>query len=223
MTDTTAIPCSPPTSGCACGWGGECGCSDPLGLERTRFFPRMLVGPAELTQDQTWVRDKLRRHNRLLHGWGVVCGCDVSQARDDAGALVPWTVLVEPGYVLGPYGDEIVVDCPATFDLRSFGYEGGACPPPADPWCSEIRVERRPDQILYLAIRYDECLTRPVRTLAGCGCGCDDAECEYSRIRESFVLTALDALPPPYAGSGGIDLVYPSRELTFAESPYGNL
>jgi hypothetical protein len=42
-------------------------------------------------------------------------------------------------------------------------------------------------------------LTRPVRTLAGCGCGCDDAECEYSRIRESFALGVLDTLPESYA------------------------
>ena len=60
---TLAAPC-----GCGCGDHDGCNCSDPVGLERTRFFARMLVGPDELTQDQTWVRDKLRRHNRLLHG-----------------------------------------------------------------------------------------------------------------------------------------------------------
>ena len=160
----------------------------------------MLVGPDELTQDQTWIRDKLRRHNRLLHGWGVVCGCDVTQATGANGEKVPWTVCVDIGDVLGPCGDEIVVDCPVTFDIRN-GMPGdaGPCLPPADPWCVDVRVERRPRQIYYLAIRYDEHLTRPVRTLAGCGCGCDDAECEYSRIRESFALGVLDALPASYA------------------------
>jgi hypothetical protein len=85
-----AVPCAPAGGDCGCGCGG--GCSDPVGLERTRFYPRQLVGPDELTQDQAWVRDKLRRHNRLLHGWGVVCGCGVRQALDVDGAPVPWTV-----------------------------------------------------------------------------------------------------------------------------------
>jgi hypothetical protein len=185
-----------PAQGCGC--AGDCGCSNPVGLERTRFFPRMLVGPDELTQDQTWIRDKLRRHNRLLHGWGVVCGCDVTQQVDAQGRPVPWVVCVDQGYVLGPYGDEILVDCPVTFDIRGTTSATGPCAPPADPWCADVMVERRPDDVHYVAIRYDEWLTRPVRTLAGCGCGCDDAECEYSRIREGYALAALDALPESY-------------------------
>ncbi len=111
---------------------------------------------------------------------------------------MPWTVLVEPGDVLGPFGDEIVVDRETRFDLRGLATTGFDCPPPADPWCADVRVERRPRQTLYLAIRYDECLTHPERTLGGCGCGCDDAECEYGRIRETFSLTALDELPEAY-------------------------
>ncbi len=193
-----AVVSSPCGCGCGCA-DTACTCCDPVGLERTRFFPRMLVGPDELTQDQTWIRDRLRRHNRLLHGWGVVCGCNVTQATDANGRPVPWMICVDAGDVLGPCGDDIVVDCPVTFDVRN-GMMGelGPCSPPADPWCVDVRVERRPRQIYYLAIRYDEHLTRPVRTLAGCGCGCDDAECEYSRIRESFALGVLDALPASY-------------------------
>jgi hypothetical protein len=196
MTTTELHPSHTVVSPCGC--DGTCRCSDPLGLERTRFFPRMLVGPEELTQDQLWVKDKLRRHNRLLHGWGVVCGCNVTQATDAQGRPVPWLVCIEPGYVLGPFGDEIVVDCPVTFDIRTGASEPGPCSPPVDPWCAEVRVERPPNEVFYVAVRYDEYSTRPVRTLSGCGCGCDEAECEYSRIRESFALTALDTLPESY-------------------------
>lgn len=197
-----AIPCAL-RSDCGCGCGGSCGCSDPIGLERTRFYPRQLIGPDELTQDQRWVRDKLRRHNRLLHGWGVVCGCDVTQAAGPDGSATPWTVVVTPGDVLGPFGDEIVVDRETTFDLRLPSSPGFDCPPPSDPWCADVRVGRRPRQTLYLAIRYDECLTRPERTLGGCSCGCDDHECEYSRIRETFALTVLEALPDSYLPADG--------------------
>jgi hypothetical protein len=199
MTPSRATTTDP----CGCG-SPDCGCSDPVGLERTRFYSRMLVGPDELTQDQTWIRDTLRRHNRLLHGWGVVCGCDVTQQTDAQGEPVPWVVCVDQGYVLGPCGDEIVVDCPTTFDIRGSTGQLGPCSPPADPWCADVHVDRRPEQTIYVAIRYDEILTRPVRSLAGCGCGCDDAECEYSRIRESFALSALEALPDSYRDRPGL-------------------
>ena len=60
------------------------------GLERTRFFSRQLVAPEDLTQDQLYFREKSRRHNRMLHGWGIVCGACVK-----AGAT-PYEVVVEP-------------------------------------------------------------------------------------------------------------------------------
>ena len=45
---------------CGCGCGGDCagrtGCDGPVSLERTRFFPRQLVGPDDLTQDQRYFR-----------------------------------------------------------------------------------------------------------------------------------------------------------------------
>ena len=40
----------------------------------------------------------------MLHGCGVVSGCLVRAAEAD------WTVRIEPGYALGPQGDEIIVD-----------------------------------------------------------------------------------------------------------------
>ena len=38
--------------------------------------------------------------------------------------LLPWTVQVRKGYAIGPYGDEIIVDCDRTVDLRTSGVAG---------------------------------------------------------------------------------------------------
>jgi hypothetical protein len=183
--------------GCGCGCGpAHDACDDPAGLQRTRFFARQLVGPEDFTQDQRYFREKHRRHNRMLHGWGVVCGCEVSPAGDAANEPRPYTVCVAPGYVLGPYGDEILVDAPVTFDVRRVADDvRGGCPPPADPWCSPVKVDRGDATPFYLAIRYDECQARPVQTESGCGCG---SECEYSRIVDGFTLGILDELPEVY-------------------------
>jgi hypothetical protein len=190
--------------GCGCGPGHDL-CDDPAGLERTRFFARQLVGPEDFTQDQRYFREKHRRHNRMLHGWGVVCGVAVTPAADANGAPQPYVVCVAPGYVLGPYGDEILVDQATPFDVRRVADDvRGGCPPPVDPWCAPVHADRDPDKTLYLAIRYDECPTRPVQTESGCGCG---SECEYSRIVDGFTLGVLDELPDVYASeaAGGDD------------------
>jgi hypothetical protein len=196
ITNHNSSP-SPSTADCGCGCGGSsaspCLTGGSISLERTRYFPRQVVGPEDLTQDQRWIRDKLRRHNRLLHGWGIVCGAGVRQGK---GAC---ELVVQPGYILGPYGDEIVIDREVTIDACLVDPSGNAAGPcgDVDPWCSPVRVARAADAPLYLAVRYDECETRPVR-VHSCDCGCDDSGCEYSRIRDSFALKLLTELPASY-------------------------
>ncbi|MFN0147235.1 MAG: hypothetical protein ACKVT1_12055, partial [Dehalococcoidia bacterium] len=171
-----------------------CPPGESSGMERTRFFPRQLVTPDDLTQDQLYFRDKDLRHNRMLHGWGVVCGIRVMKHPTEK-----CKVVVESGYVLGPYGHEIVVDRYLEVDLCHEGPDGnavGSCG--GDPWCSDVRVSRPGGRPLYIAIRYEQCETRPVRA-QGHGCGCGENECEYSRIRDSFVIKVLTDLPSTYS------------------------
>jgi hypothetical protein len=184
---------------CGCGCSGDCGgrtsCEDPVGLERARFFSRQLVGPDDLTQDQRYFREKHRRHNRLLHGWGIVCGaCVVPGAAAQQ-------IVITPGYILGPYGDEIVIDREVPIDLTKQNPTGALIDPCAavDPWCTDVRIDRT-DRSLWLVVRYAECDTSPVR-VGACGCGCEDADCEYSRTRDSFEPRLLDELPHDLAPS----------------------
>ncbi|HSA49114.1 MAG TPA: hypothetical protein VLH10_03260 [Yinghuangia sp.] len=180
------------------------------GRLRPRWFAGQLVGPEDLAQTGVWLVERMRRHNRLLHGWGVVCGAAVStvpdhsdrggngnrNGGDNGGATRPWLLDVTAGYVLGPHGDEIVIDRRLRVDVRDVLPDGTAgCPPPADPWCAPLRGRREPGRTYHLAVRYDECLTAPVPAAV---CGCDDQACEYSRVREGFVLGVLDRLPEAY-------------------------
>jgi hypothetical protein len=113
-----------------------------------------------------------------------------------------WTVIIQPGYMLSPQGDEILIDSPATIDLSRQNLEGNAAVCDvlsSDPWCSSIPVRRNIGDRLYIAVAYAECPTRPVRVQAA-GCGCDGSQCEYSRIRASFIVRALTQLPSSYIG-----------------------
>ncbi|MET0714642.1 MAG: hypothetical protein ABWY57_06990 [Mycetocola sp.] len=183
-------------SGCG-GCSGDCSSG---ASERPRWFAGQLVGPADLESLEQWVIGRSRRHNRMLHGWGVSCGLTVTPTLErSTGEPVPWSLTVGAGYGLSSCGDEISVQSPVRVDVRSSRPAGDdVCAPPVDPWCAPVRHRRDPQRTYYLAIRYSEGLGRPVRSSA-CGCGCDE-ECEFSRITEGFSLAILDELPPCHEG-----------------------
>lgn len=162
-------------------------------IERPRFFARQLITPDDLTLGQDYFRNKIRRINRYLHGWGVVCG-----ARVDASKKA-WKVIVRPGYLLGPFGDEIVIEHDLCFDLRTRCVavsSGDACDQIVDPLCPDRTLEpRRADKPYFVAVRYKEIPSRPVR-VQPVGCGCDDTSCEYSRWRDGYEICVLDGCPP---------------------------
>jgi hypothetical protein len=147
--------------------------------ERLRYFPRQLLTADDMRAEQEYFRAKMRRHNLMLHGWGVVCGLTVEPA--DAQAVV-----VRAGYALGPFGDDIHVEGDTTVDITH-------CTQPG----SEVCVPRNaaaPEPVwpVYIKIRYVECPSRPMRTLPA-GCGCDESACEYSRLRDGFEIRCFRA------------------------------
>jgi hypothetical protein len=167
----------------------DCTQLDSTLLERVNYFPRQLLTADDMTADQEYFIAKLRRHNRYLHGWGVVCGLEVSVAPTTQN---PWQVRIGPGYALGPYGDEIYVPNPVFLDLAQCA--PGAATDPCDPGTLIQASTSKTGGLIYLAIRYEECYSRPVRVMPG-GCGCNDSTCEPSRISDSYEIECLADLP----------------------------
>jgi len=155
--------------------------------ERPRYYARQLVTPDDLTLEQNYFRAKLRRHNRYLHGWGVVCGAEVVAAQK------PWMVIVKQGYVLGPYGDEMFIPRDVCIDVRT------KCTPasPVDDECVEVQPEPpQAGERHFIAVRYVENKTRLIRVPLG-GCGCEDNSCEYSRFADGYEICVIDGDCPP--------------------------
>ena len=69
-------------------------------LERVHFFQGQILGADDFTAVQEYFLAKHRRHNRYLHGWGVVSGLQVTTTA--ASELV-----VEPGVAIDCAGNEI--------------------------------------------------------------------------------------------------------------------
>jgi hypothetical protein len=84
-------------------------------VERPRYLAGQLLTPQDLQAEQDYVRARTRRHNRHLHGVGVVTGLDVAVAPGDDGG--GWRVVVTPGFAIAPDGEEIEVPCRASVAL----------------------------------------------------------------------------------------------------------
>ncbi|HEV7797290.1 MAG TPA: hypothetical protein VGO73_03985 [Pyrinomonadaceae bacterium] len=71
-------------------------------LKRPRFFPGRLITSADLELEQQYFLEKLNRHNRRLHGFGIVSGLRVT-ARSGQ-------IVIEPGLALDCEGNELASD-----------------------------------------------------------------------------------------------------------------
>jgi hypothetical protein len=113
--------------------------SPPAPLERVRYSFGMVLGVDDFEAEQNYFRERMRRHNRELHGAGIVRGLGVSVEHDEGERAEH--VVVGAGFAIAPDGEEIAVPERATHPLPG---EGGAC---------------------YVTIAYAEHPTRPVPAL----------------------------------------------------------
>lgn len=152
-------------------------------LTRPRYYAGQLLADVDLRDEQAYQIAKTRLHNRYLHGFGVVCGLQVACDACDEGSVV-----IEPGYALGPCGEDILVPCAESLDVMKAIDACRTRPGDCDP------LVRRPDDIdraeehWCITLAYDEqevtpkaALRSPGRSTCGCsegrGCGSGDA-CE---------------------------------------------
>lgn len=160
--------------------------------ERVSYFSGQLITADDMRAEQEYFRQKLRRHNRYLHGWGVVCGCEVipNHNKDH-----PWQVRVSPGYLITPQGDEICIPEAVDFDFAgNWRQSQDPCACSSPYTMPGAAPKGNQPQRVYLVACYTECSSRPVR-VHPTGCACDEAACEYSRIRDSFELVRMFDLP----------------------------
>src|SRR6186997_2009960 len=76
---------------------------------RLRWFTGRFITARDLTDEQEYHLERHRLHNRLLHGWGTVCGLAV-HPHDRADCAHEW-VSVDPGIAIDCRGREIVLPC----------------------------------------------------------------------------------------------------------------
>ncbi len=145
---------------------------------RNRYYTGKLLDAMHLEMEQAYFNRKRWLLNRLLQGYGVVCGLEVVPVREQ-----PGFAIVMPGVAIDGLGREIIVPEPSEpFDL---GHYTDECGRPTD------RPVGRRGAVLCLA--YYECLTDPAPvTVDECG---PKPSCEHGTIQERYCLLVLEDHP----------------------------
>jgi hypothetical protein len=121
-------------------------------LKRNRFFLGRLLTPEDLELEQEYFREKLKRHNRYLHGFGIVFGLEVSRSGKN--------VVISPGLAIDCQGNEIVVADPLELVL----------PGPS------------PSNTIFLSISYNEEETDPVPNPLAIGSEIENSRMEETAV-----------------------------------------
>jgi hypothetical protein len=149
---------------------GDC---DELMQERLNYFTGRHLAARDFKDEQLYHRSHRYLHNRMLHGWGVVCGLEVMEhAQDDCRNRY---VKIGSGLAIDCCGREIVVE-----RASCCGDEQ-----PGIPW-DKYEPER---PWLMLCLSYLECGTEPVPVIHSEGdCSTEKTQPKYGRSRESWKL-----------------------------------
>lgn len=152
----------------------RCGISDVPYFERNNYFYGKLMTERDFFAEQRYFNEKRRLINRMILGWGVVCGLDVVTVEND-----PTKVLVKPGLAIDCSGREILV-CEEQ-EVRLM---------PRESECDKEQSEKREgERDLVICLQFHECKTEPVPMLP---VACDQKnKCEFNRIRDSFRISVI--------------------------------
>lgn len=146
---------------------------DQLMRERVNYFTGRHLAARDFNDEQSYHRSHRYLHNRMLHGWGVLCGLEVTQHdQDDCRQKY---VRIGSGLAIDCCGREIVVGRAACC-----GDEQPEIPwdkyDPAHPW-------------LLLCLSYDECGIDAVPVIYGEGdCSTEKTQQKYGRYTEGWKL-----------------------------------
>ena len=181
LTPTEPHPARP-RDPCRCGCGCAEGCGAIPELSRLRYFHGQALSALDLRREQSYHREKALLHNRLLHGWGFVCGLEIGIAprkpKDECdNDPTVAEVVVMPGSALDCLGNEIVVRHPR--------------PVYVDRLLDARELERLTKQpaTVYLTLCFHETPIDPMRPLLSGGCE-PTPDCEHGRILESYRICA---------------------------------
>jgi hypothetical protein len=174
-------------------------------LDRNRYFTGKYMRARDFQVDQDYFLSRSRLHNRLLHGWGIVCGLGVEVVHEKG---CPPELIVHPGVAVDCCGRELVLEQPHQRQIvlpdltRSPSSRASDGVP--EPWLAARCGDPTELPTLLVCLEYRETESEPVPVLGECG-GCAPGEVEGNRVTEgvSVVLRAEEDLAAECWPDGG--------------------
>lgn len=159
--------------------------------ERNNYFFGKLLDVFHFQLETAYHNGMRHLHNRLVSGYGVVCGLDVQCGPDGR------HVVVTPGLAIDKCGREIVVPertapIPIPDHLLPVTAEAAPSPEHVDPRCQD---DDKAEPIVHVLLCYHECKSDPAPVLGG-DCGAVE-ECAPGTIRERYRIVVKDGPAPP--------------------------
>lgn len=142
------------------------------------FHFGMLLGVEDFRAEQGFHVGRLRRHQRLLHGTGVVAGFAVDFDPDLA------ELVIGPGYAVDELGRDLMLDTAQCLNLIKWWEKHSS---------DEVFDDTSPENARFdldVLVCYGTCLSRPVPAIAE-PCAGDAADIAYSRLCESAKLSLV--------------------------------
>jgi hypothetical protein len=199
--------------------------------ERNRYFHGQMLYDRNFRLETDYHNHKRWLINRLVIGWGVVCGLGIRACEGDDPSII-----VEPGLALDRWGREIVVDG----EVGPLAIPKRLLRPPEDGGEQQQGYdaqqkgkddrygqgsygggERRPrphgqEIDLHVLLCYHECAAEPTPVLAG---DCRDEEpCQPGLIRERYTIEFRPGCLPPRQLKLRIpDVIAPDGRVDYAE------
>jgi hypothetical protein len=146
-------------------------------FERNRYFYGKLLSAGDFQTEQSYMNEKRQLINRLIHGWGVVCGLQVKPV------ACPEGIRIAPGVALDSQGREILVNRDVIIRKNEIVS------------CQVDKQGQKESRSLYVCLQYVECEKDPVPALNPLTC---QESCEHTHIVEGFKIEIRhDVCLPP--------------------------
>ncbi|NJN18628.1 MAG: collagen-like protein [Oscillochloris sp.] len=153
-------------------------------FERNRYFDGKFLVTRDFVDEQQFFIGKHHLHNKMLHGYGTVCGLKVVQHPNPA--CQHQYVVLQPGMALDCCGRELIVADEIVVDIRQLIEatlrEAGNFPPSG---AGDI----------FLRLVYQECDREAVPVLLDDCEGCNEDGAEFNRTREGYRLLVSTTRP----------------------------
>ncbi len=152
-----------------------------IAQERNRYFTGKYMTARDFSAEQDYYLSHKRAHNRMFHGWGILCGLSV-KPHWNVTCQDHW-VQITAGVALDCYGREIYVNDVHYVELPL---------PPKQPENDTTSHFIEPDdgsvylEDFFLCLQYTETYIEQVGALTGDHC--DPSYTEANRIREEYAI-----------------------------------